>query len=218
MSAVINAQLGEALSTGIDQITSSFTIIPAGKIDTIDIAATFEERHETGLEVADHPVQGGAAISDHSVRRPAQLSMRCGWSNSNSAGPTGPAANLPDGDSLSVSDYVSSVYSRLLALQASRQPFTVVTTIRQYTNMLITSLSLSRDQKTSQALMVQATLRQVIIVQTASSMLPPQSSQANPQSTAETENVGQVFTVQATPNPGGSASPDTWTATQSANA
>ena len=58
----------------------------AGNVTTIypDIKAqaTFEERHIDELEVTDHPVQQGAMISDHAFKRPAEVTLHLGWSNS----------------------------------------------------------------------------------------------------------------------------------------
>ena len=196
------------------RVGSILTVIPHGNIGGIDIQATLEERYEDMLEVTDHPVQAGAAVTDHSFMRPSQLLLQCGWSNSSGSALLKAATSVVTaaflGGSLSIDGYVSGIYSQLQALQQSRRPFTIVTSIRQYTNMLMTSLGLMRDQKTSQALMVTAMFRQVIIVSTSSTTLPAQSNQANPQGTAETQDVGAVSTTPATPNPGGSASPSGW--------
>ena len=210
MSAVISTLTGLVATSALDAIGGTLTVIPQGNIGGIDIQATLDERLEDTLEVTDQPVQSGASITDHSFVRPAQLTMRCGWSNASSDALLSAVTSVIEGGSLSLPDYVSGVYSQLLALQQSRETFTIVTSIRQYTDMLMTSLSLIRDAKTSQALMVTATFRQVFIVSTSSTALPPQSHQANPQSTAETQNVGATATTDGTPNPGGSAPPTSW--------
>lgn len=57
-----------------------------GKVTTIyqDIIAhaTIEERHHDELEVTDHPVEQGAMITDHAYKRPAEITLHLGWSNS----------------------------------------------------------------------------------------------------------------------------------------
>ena len=201
LTAAVEGLVGDPLS-----------IIPQGNIGGIDIQATITEQHTDELEATEHPVESGAPITDHSFVRPARLMLECGWSNSNTLDGLS-APTFVDSTTMSVSDYVSGVYSSLLGLQRSRQPFTIVTSIRQYENMLFSSLRLHRDQKTSQALMVQAAFRQILIVSTNSTTLPAQANQANPQSTAETQNVGSVSTTSGTPNPGGSAPPSSWTST-----
>jgi hypothetical protein len=215
MSAVLTSLAGGAFSL----VDNSLTLIPQGSIGGISIQATIEEEASDTLTVTDHPVEAGAQISDHAFVKPAELVMRCGWSNANGAsaiaslfsGGGAPSNGGPSVPGLSVSDYVSGIYSQLLALQQTLLPFTVQTSIRRYTNMMFQALHLTRDQKTSQALMVVASLRQVIIVQTQSTTLAPIANQALPQSTGETTNVGpQQLQSNVSPAPGGSVPPVSW--------
>jgi hypothetical protein len=227
MSAVLT-ELGGAAFAAYSNV---LTLVPQGQFvpatgSPITIDATIEEQATDTLEVTDLPVEAGANIGDHSFVKPANLIMRCGWSNANSSSLINTVSSLfssgssqigsdssptISGGSMSVSDYVSGVYSQLLALQQSLLPFTVITSIRQYTNMMLLSISLTRDQKTSQALMVTATMKQIIIVNTQSAVLPPTANQATPANTAETTNLGpQNLQSGATPAPGGSAPPNGW--------
>ena len=66
---------------------------------------------------------------------------------------------------------------------------------------------MTRDQKTGNALVCTATCREVIIVQTKATTLPPRQDQASPEETAEVEDRGTVQAVPATPSPGGAVSP-----------
>jgi hypothetical protein len=184
---------------------ASVTIIPQGAIGAITIDATFEETLNDELQLTQHPVEAGAQISDHSFKLPKTAIMRCGWSNACAAAQNGVNVATMINSSIIVADYVSAVYSKLVALQETREPFTLMTTIRQYANMLLTGIALTRDQRTSQALMVTATLKEVILVSTSSTTLPPLANQANPQNTAGQQNAGNVQLTPATPAPGGSA-------------
>jgi hypothetical protein len=207
MSAVLS-QLEGAAATVLGNL---LTVIPQGNIGGIAIPATLEETNTDLVNVTDHPVEAGAQITDHAYYRPAELVMRCGWSNSSSFTLQSAASSLFSGGGMSVSDFVSGIYSQLLALQQSLVPFTVVTSIRQYTNMMMTSLVVTRDNKTSQALMVTASMRQVIFVSTVSTTLAAIGTQANPASTAEQLNTGPLNLIpNATPNPGGSLPPSLW--------
>lgn len=134
---------------------------------------TVDEGHTDTLTITEHPVEQGAAITDHAFKNPAELMLNVGWSDSG------------DGD---VS--VAEIYAQLLELQASREPFDVTTGKRNYKNMLIQSLVTYTDEKTENALMVQVSLHQVIIVETQTVTVPPREVQANPESTAETTNAG----------------------------
>ena len=212
MSAVLTQLVGGQLV----QASNLIQITPQSNIGGIAIQAILEEAHVARLEVTEHPVESGAPISDHSFVRPKEVQLRCGWSNASPEALLGSAAvtSLFAGGGLAVSDYVSSVYSQLLALQESGQRFSISTTLRTYDNMVVTSLQVTRDEKTSQALMVSATCKEVLIASTQSTTLPAQTNQSNPASTAETQNVGTTTVVPGAPAPGGSVTPSQWTPTQ----
>ncbi|WP_325169662.1 phage baseplate protein [Cupriavidus pauculus] len=177
------------------------------RIGTIQIGVELEETHLDELQITEHPVEKGAEINDHAFKRQPELTLKCGWSNSQIAALAGTLQSIFEGGELPTADYVSTVYSQLLALQETRQPFDVVTSLRIYRDMLFKSLSVTKDQKTGAALNVTATLKQIRIVQTQATTLPSKEDQADPQATAETQNAGVKAAVPATPAPGGSVPP-----------
>ncbi|WP_354676750.1 phage baseplate protein [Cupriavidus plantarum] len=177
------------------------------RIATIQIGVELEETHLDELQITEHPVEKGAEINDHAFKRQPELTLKCGWSNSQIAALAGTLQSIFEGGELPTADYVSTVYSQLLALQETRQPFDVVTSLRIYRDMLFKSLSVTKDQKTGAALNVTATLKQIRIVQTQATSLPSKEGQADPQATAETQNAGVKAAVPATPAPGGSVPP-----------
>jgi len=188
------------------------TLTPKSSIGGIDIQATLEEVHNDTLQITEHPVEAGAAITDHAYVRPSEVVIRCGWSNSSTDALSGAVSALFNGGQLSSASYVDGVYSQLLALQQSRTPFDITTSRRQYTNMLLVGLSVTTDQATSNVLMVTATCKQIIIVNTQATTMPPKENQANPANTAETQNAGVKQPQSgATPSPGGAVSPSQWT-------
>lgn len=185
----------------------------SSQIGGITVDTTIEERYEDELEVTEHPVEVGAQITDHSFKRPMELRLRCGWSDSSLNALEGVVSNVLGGGAIGgalggtfsssgtftggamrASDYIAGIYSQLLQLQESRQTFVVSCGLRIYSDMLMPSIRVNRDQETQAVLMVEATLRQVILVSTSSTFLPPQANQANPASTAEMVNVGNVST------------------------
>lgn len=179
-------------------------ITPKGNIGGIEIQATLEELYSDVLHTTQHPVEIGAPITDHAYKRPMEVVIKCGWSNSGIDALVSTVTSLFSGD-LSMTDYVGGIYSQLLALQESRQPFDITTTKRIYSNMLIVALMSRVDEKTSNVLMVTATCREMLIVETQATTLPPKENQASPQETASAENAGVKKAVAATPSPGGSA-------------
>lgn len=138
-----------------------------------------EEKHRDELVITNHPVQNGANITDHAYKQPAMVALRYGW------GVSGSIFSLDLG-----APSVDEVYGMLLDLQASRQPFDVVTGKRKYSNMLIRSLDVVTDRSTEKSIMVEVLLQQVIIVQTETTTLKSPSVMSMPEKTAPTSNVG----------------------------
>lgn len=167
-------------------------------IGTIIPDVVVEEVHNDELVITDHPVEQGAAISDHAYKRPSEVIVKCAWSNSSSVSIGGFAipgvsrGALATISSFGERDYVTSAYKELLELQKSRKPFDLITGKARYPNMLIASLGVTTDQESEEALMVVARLRQVIIVQTQSTNIPPKDQQRAPEETAAPEQRGTV--------------------------
>ncbi len=186
---------------------------------------TLEEVHHDELEITDHPVERGAVISDHAFKRPAEVVIRCAWSNSPSkpggligaavgvgaalggsvsriaaaAGPTAVAAgSLLTGNAPS---QAADIYDKLLGLQASATPFDVYTGKRIYRDMLFRSLTVTTDLKTENVLMLTATCRQVLIVSTTTiqtSINKAGQAAATEAHTAPTLSTGQKSLVSGT--------------------
>jgi hypothetical protein len=147
---------------------------------------TFEEKHHDELEVTDHPIAQGAPITDHAFKRPAELTVKIGWSESGS----------PKGSTLTPND-LSNIYDALLTGQANRVLYVAVTGKRIYNNMIIKSIALETDKVTEHVLMITLSLKQVIVVGTPQAVTivsAPPSNQRFPQ---VTQPVTQRGTLQA---------------------
>jgi hypothetical protein len=134
-----------------------------------------EESHSDELSVTEHPIEQGASISDHAFKTSSQVTCRYGWGA---------------GGILSGAPTVQDVYDQLLQLQATREPFSLVTGKRSYENMLMKALSVTTDAGSENSLMVTVTFKQVIIVQTSTTTLQPSVVHANPAKTAQIDNNG----------------------------
>lgn len=160
-------------------------------IDIIIPDVVFEEIHRDELIITQHPVEKGAAITDHAFKRPAELEMRVGWSDS-TAGYMG---------------YARQVYDRLLRLQDERRPFPVYTGKRRYQNMLMRGLALTTDDKSEFAALVVVALQEVILTstqttggqQSGTGAPGANSDQADPASTGSVTNSGSVATTDVGP-------------------
>jgi hypothetical protein len=193
----------------MDNLSNLITIDARRSIGTLVAEATLKEVSTDELTISEHPVEAGSSIVDHAYKKPAQVVIECGWSNSNLkalAGIKAAHTTLSSGDAFGP-DYVSAIYNQLLALQESREPFDVYTGKRAYRSMLMSSLVLTTDVKTEHALMVTVTCRQIMITHTQSTTLPPRENQADPAATSETANSGTRQVATAYPAPGGSWTP-----------
>lgn len=157
-------------------LDDSFALITTQqrRVSTLIPDVVTREVSRDELVITDHPVETGAAISDHAFLRPVEVEMILGWSDS-TAGYVG---------------YAREVYEQLISLQKQREPFEMSTGKRNYQNMLISSLGVQTDEKTENVLMVTARFREVIIVSTQTTGAP-KSAQASPEKTGSTTDRGQ---------------------------
>lgn len=202
-----------AASIGLDAllIRPSRGLFPALGLPII-AQVTIEERHRDELQITEHPVEQGAEIADHAFKRPAEVIIRCGWSNSFSPSLQNPASFLAAaagvisavGSLLSgnAPDQIRAIYLDLLALQQSRTPFDVITGKRQYSDMLLKALDVTTDKASENTLFVTMSLKQIVIVSTdvfSAVGLGASSNQFSPGKTGQTINAG-AQQLQPAPN------------------
>lgn len=111
--------------------------------------------HVSRLKITEHPVQTGAAISDHSYLEPKELTIEIGMSDTAQSLVNG---QFSDGWSRSV-----TAYQVLRDLQAQRIPLQINTRLGIYQNMLIESISVPDDYKSLYGLKATVTFREIIV-------------------------------------------------------
>ncbi|MDE1158440.1 MAG: hypothetical protein PW791_09205 [Neorhizobium sp.] len=141
-----------------------------------------DEVNRDQLVITTHPVEQGASISDHAFKMPAQVEMRCAWSDS-TGGYVG---------------YSKQIYLALQTLQQVRQPFSVFTGKRAYSNMLVQSLEITTNEQNENALFATIGLQEVIIVSTSTTTVA-NGNQASAAKTAGTATSGTKQATYATP-------------------
>lgn len=148
------------------------------------------EKHSDTLEITEHPVEKGAAVSDHAYKRPAELVMEVGFSGG------GSLLDLLDLSSVGLSIGLSpkETYQQLLELQERREPFDVVTGKRLYSNMLLRAIEVTTDRTSENVLMATLTLREVIISSTQSVQVADKKDMAQGVSTSAVQNSGTKTT------------------------
>lgn len=157
-------------------LNTSAAFIPRRRIGSWEATVTIEESAQDDLEITQHPVQDGAAITDHAYKKPVTLTVMAQYTEG--------ASGVP----------VDEMYRRLLSLQESREPIDVITGKRMYSNMLIKSVSETTDKDTSKVLNVTASLQEIIVVTVATVEVPAKSqkrsAQKEPERTAGIEDGG----------------------------
>ncbi len=121
-------------------------ILLSRSIGGIFVDVVISEEHTASMEIAEHPVESGAKISDHAWRMPYSVTL----------------------ESVIASDRAVSSFQALLALQEKAEPFSLVTGLKVYSNMLVKEISATRDREHSRVLKFTAELQEVIIVSTES--------------------------------------------------
>ncbi|EPF1298783.1 phage baseplate protein [Klebsiella michiganensis] len=162
------------------------------KIGLIVPSVVISEKHSDTLEITEHPVEVGAAISDHAYRRPSEVVMEVGFAGG------GSLLDLLDTTSFGLSAGLSprEVYQNLLDLQNSRVPFDVVTGKRLYSNMLIRAMEVTTERSTENVLSAVLTLREVIITSTTTSQVAAKADMKEGANTSAVQNSGVKTPVQ----------------------
>lgn len=185
----------------------SILVKPKRSIGQFQATVVIEESHRDELEITEHPVEQGASIADHAFKRPAEVTIHCGWSNSpvnasllaSLSGLLGTPALVASMLSGGSESQVKDIYSKLLQLQQARTLVDIYTGKRVYKNMLLKSLATVTNRQTENSLLLTVTARQVILVQTkVVTVAAPAANQTDPGRTAPTADSG---TKQLQPAP-----------------
>lgn len=157
-------------------INSSAEFLPRRNVGGWVASVTISESAQDDLEITQHPVQDGAAITDHAYKKPVMLSIEVQYSDNLTGVP------------------IDEMYRRLLTLQNTREPMDVVTGKRIYRNMLIKSISETTDKTTDKVLSIKMDLQEIILVAVSTVKIPASSqkkaAQKEPKRTGQTENGG----------------------------
>jgi hypothetical protein len=112
-------------------------------IGPVPIDVVISEMGDSSLNITEIPIETGAVITDHAVVMPKKVTL-----------------DIADSGA-------AATYAALERFQESRVPFTLVTGLKVYNNMLIKNISTTRDETFSRVLKAKVDLQEVIIVDTA---------------------------------------------------
>lgn len=136
------------------------------------VPVTKSEQHVLSAEITENPIETGANVADHYIKKPFQLTLEV-------------ATEAPQ-----------IVWQTIKFIRDDGRPFTVVTGLDVYPDMLIKDVSVTRDFNTSRILSGSIQLQEAIFATTARIVDP--GAEASPQSTA-----GGATRPEATNTPDG---------------
>ena len=129
----------------------SITLITRkGQIGSITLDAELSESHSISSTVTGYPVETGAKISDHIETGPRKVSIK------------GFVTNSPTSGGNADRSY-HEVLDDLYKLWEDRELLDVVTHLKIYQNMAITSLEVPRSATTTQSMEFSISLQEVVI-------------------------------------------------------
>ena len=112
---------------------------------------TLEESHERSAEVTENPVESGATVSDHVITNPERLRLE------------GFVTDAPAAVFASDAGRTQGAFETLEQAWREREPLTVVTGRKTYTDMIIVRLDMPRTRPASMRFVIE--LQAVTIVQ-----------------------------------------------------
>jgi hypothetical protein len=118
-------------------------ILFSATIGPVPVDVILKEKHSSKVTVTEIAIETGAKITDHAHVNPKKHELEF------------------------ASSTAAETWNALVKFQESRVPFTAVSGLFVYTNMLITDLDAERDQKTSKVLKGTAVLQEAVLVETA---------------------------------------------------
>ena len=117
-------------------------ILFSNSVGPIPVSVVASEKHDSTIEITEIPIETGASVTDHSYRNPNKVTLEI------------------------LSEGATVTYSALKRLQESRVPFTLVTGLYVYKNMLIKAITPERTSEFSNVFNGVVDLQEAILVGT----------------------------------------------------
>lgn len=137
------------------------------QVGLVQLDASVSETHTKTNELTDFPVDEGANITDHIRRVPEEIQITGMVSKTPLLLLAGLRSSSPiDGELDNPDDRVERAYSELQRIMNASELITVVTTLKTYENMAVTSIAATRDAQNGQTLNAVITCREVFVAAT----------------------------------------------------
>jgi len=155
------------------------------RLGVIELDAVIKESHEFKAQVTEHPAENGESFCDHVANLPTTINLEGIISNTpmNFIGITA-VKSLSNFLSDQSNDLAEQAFKKLEEIFAKREPITIATSLKDYDNMVLESISVERGGGSSQSLHFRASAKQIRIAQQATieiSLRPkPKTERAKP--------------------------------------
>ena len=116
------------------------------------------EDHQLSLQTTEHPVESGGSVTDNAVKLPDKLRLE-GWVSDGLPAAGTDDATTPD-------QRRAETWQTIVTLMEQRELLEVVTLLKTYQNMIITSARTELNDKTARGLRVTLELSEIIHVGT----------------------------------------------------
>lgn len=169
-------------------LSTVFKIPTKSQIGFLKLDASLSETHNRTATITDNEVEDGSIISDHVKLSPKTLSINGMVSDTpvsilglgvSTDDVLGAANDFLDGKKAGSEGLVKNqtrtpkeAWQYLNELMENRTPFSVVTALQRYENMILTSLSAPRSAQNGKSLVFNAELRQIQIVRSSTTIIP----------------------------------------------
>jgi len=168
----------------------------------------FKENYQFDNQITQNPVQSGASINDHVYQQPIVITFDVGTSDCLASTVSGQFSTL-NSRSASAFQVLHSLWQNATVLQIDS---CVSGAVFSWKNMIIRSLSITRDKTTHHAIKATVTMQQIIVtdavdVGIAASGVPffqtPATGSINPQLTDQTQSQEKFMPIKqyVPPNP-----------------
>jgi|JI10StandDraft_1071094.scaffolds.fasta_scaffold1005924_2 hypothetical protein len=160
------------------------------------IDAVIKEGHELKAKVSEHPSESGASFCDHVALEPTTLQIEGIISNTPMTfiGVTA-VRSLDNYLHDRSNDLAGEAFKKLEAIFAKREPISITTTLKEYSNMVLESLSVERGGGTSESLHFRATAKQIRMANQATIAIS--IPEPKPESAKPKNNLGKQETKPA---------------------
>lgn len=113
------------------------------RIGPVPLDVVLVEDHTAEIEITSNPIETGSEVNDHAYIMPKRVTLEIADSKG------------------------AAAYAALVRFQESRVPFTLITGLSMYKNMLVKKINPKRDSKDAYIFRGKIDLQEVIIVSTA---------------------------------------------------